>query len=172
MAKPILIGQAAAKNGAPRALFPADPNSAGGRLMRMARMQMPDFLEEFESFNTIDWFPGRDEWGDRFEMREGILEAHRHTDERKLYTRVCIFVGKANATCYDWGRHGMPQSQFVWREFPTAGGAWAWIYHTSGKVKSWERKYNRDRIPRLMYEALCKAGASDSVVARMSKVVI
>lgn len=168
---PILIGQAAAKNGAPRALFPADPNSAGGRLMRMSGLSMNHFLNEFESFNTIEWFPGRNARGDAFDIREGVLEAHRHMQERDLFTRVCIFVGKANAKCYDWGNQGMPRWPFQWRE-QLAGGSWAWIPHSSGAVKFWNDKNQRDRVPRLFLEALEKAGGSASARRSLEKILV
>lgn len=169
--KPLLIGQAAAKNGAPRALFPADSTSSGGRLCAMSGLSTAQFLVEFESFNTIDWFPGRNIRGDSFEMREGVLEAHRHTQEKNMFSRVCIFVGKANAKCYDWGNQGMPSYPFLWREH-YAGGSWAWIPHTSGTVKFWNDRDQRDRVPRLFMEALDKSGGSKKVIDQLRKILV
>lgn len=128
-------------------LFPLPARSAGGRLHAMSGWSLEDWFTEFNTFNTLEHFPGRAAKGDQFPLREAREAAARHEFNHCLRERVAVFIGKANAGCYSWT---LPEPLTL-TALPE-GGHWAWMPHTSGIVPFWNDGGNRDRVRALFEE--------------------
>lgn len=107
----LLVGQAAPRNGSGHALFPFPRNCAGERLWRMSGWDLADWFARFDRINTIQEFPGPapSGKGDSFPLPLARECAQRHFSEMHLWSRCCVFVGKANASCYGWDADALPE---------------------------------------------------------------
>lgn len=146
-----LVGQAAPRpvpGTTHHPLFPFPKNCAGERLFRMSGWTLEEWFTKLDRFNTIERFPGKSGRGDAFPKDVAMAEAQRHFGEKKLWGKVCVIVGKANADCYAW--HGdKPEPLTLVKQ--SAGGWWGWMPHTSGIVQFWNKEENRDRA-RLFFD--------------------
>lgn len=151
----LLVGQAAPvpKPGSRHIpLFPFPRNCAGERLARMSGWDLPDYLTWWDTVNTIAWFPGRASSGkgDAFPVSLAREQAAERLVEYRMPERVCLFVGKGNASAYTW-MGSMPEPM-TWQE-QDGGGNWAWFPHTSGIVQFWNQEGNKAQLGRLFAEA-------------------
>jgi hypothetical protein len=107
----VLVGQAAPANGGSHPLLPFPRNCAGERLFRMSGWSLVDYLARLDRFNTIATFPGSaaSGKGDAFPLALARECAQREFMERRMWSRVCLFVGKANAGCYGWDAPALPE---------------------------------------------------------------
>lgn len=151
----LLVGQAAPKPVAGARhipLFPFPRNCAGERLHRMSGLELTARMVHWDTVNTIAWFPGRatSGKGDAFPARLAREQAAERLVEFRMPERVCLFVGRLNATAYQWA--GRMPSAMEWQE-QDGGGRWAWFPHTSGIVAFWNSEENRRRLADLFAEA-------------------
>lgn len=148
----LLVGQAAPRNpshGSGHALFPFPRNCAGERLWRMAGWDLGAWFRHWDRINTIQSFPGAapSGKGDAFPLPLARECAQRHFSEMRLWSRVCVFVGKANAACYGWDAEALPEPLKLHPQ--RGGGTWAWVPHTSGVVPFWNSEDNRAQLRQL-----------------------
>lgn len=145
----LLVGQAAPRNplhGSGHALLPFPSNCAGERLHRMSGWTLHDWLTRFERFNTIEHFPGgaASGKGDAFPRKLAKECAQRQFAERRMWSQVVLFVGKANAECYGWDAEKLPEPLVLHPQ--RGGGHWMWMPHTSGIVQFWNDEANRAQL--------------------------
>ncbi len=151
----LLVGQAAPQ---PRPgshcmpLFPYPVGCAGERLHRMSGWDLRDYFKWWDRVNTIAWFPGRaaSGKGDAFPASVARGQASQRMAEFHMSSRVCLFVGRANASAYPWAG-GLPDAMEWQRQ--GGGGQWAWFPHTSGIVTFWNEARNRELLRGLFDEA-------------------
>jgi len=116
----------------------------------MSGWDMADYFTHFDTFNTVTYFPGKSGKGDAFRMSEARPAAAKHVSEKTLGERTCLFVGKANASCYPWPGGKLPEPfDLVGHE---GGGHWAWFPHTSGIVQFWNQGDNKVKLRQLFDE--------------------
>ena len=152
----LLVGQAAPRNpahGSGHALFPFPSNCAGARLFKMGGWGLMPWFAHWDRINTIQSFPGgaASGKGDAFPLPLARECAQRHFGEMRLWNRVCVFVGKANASCYAWDAEALPEPLTLHPQ--RGGGTWAWVPHTSGVVPFWNDPAHRDQL-RQMFDVL------------------
>lgn len=136
-------------------LFPYPRQSAGGRLHALSGWSLSDWFALWDTFNTIEEFPGRSGRGDNFPLGEARKWAAAHRAARGLLARTCVFVGKANAQCY-FDR--LPDPATLVRTME--GGTWAWVPHTSGLVQHWNDPQSKLAARSMFGEILLKAQTS------------
>lgn len=151
----LLVGQAAPRNPAHshhHALFPFPSNSAGARLFAMSGWDIASWFAHWDRINTIQSFPGQapSGKGDAFPLPLARECAQRHFVELRLWSRVCVFVGRANAACYGWDAEALPEPLLLHPR--RGGGTWAWVPHTSGVVSFWNDEANRVQLRRLFVD--------------------
>ena len=156
----LLVGQAAPANGGSHPLLPFPRNCAGERLFRMSGWSLVDYLAWLDRFNTIATFPGSAASGKGDAFPLGIARdcAQQHFSERRMWSRVCLFVGKANAGCYGWDAPALPEPFTLHPQ--RGGGHWAWVPHTSGLVPFWNDPANRARTAETFTALMQKIFAS------------
>lgn len=148
--RPVLMGQAGARQGDKHPLLPYPRNCAGERLFRLSGLSIEDYMQRFDRHNTLPFFPGREGKGDRFPLPLAREAAAAHLLRLGLDERPCIFVGKANALIYfRLVDVEMPNPLQVSPRVP-----WAWMPHTSGIVQVWNSPEMRDRVPPLFEKIL------------------
>lgn len=151
----LLVGQAGSRAGSgdpAHALLPFPRNCAGERLFRMSDWDLVDYLTRWDRFNTIDKFPGgaASGKGDAFPIKLARECAQRQFAERRMWSKVVLFVGKANASCYGWDAEKLPEPLVLHPQ--RGGGHWAWFPHTSGIVQFWNDEDNRAQLRQLFGE--------------------
>lgn len=138
MPRPLLIGQAPGPRTNPDTpLWPAPPQSGGGRLFTLTGMTTREYLRTFDRMNLLREFPGRWRRDDRWPRREARIAAQ--AVEPLLKERVVIFVGRNVATAFDHGQ--LPW--FEWTQCGRWGYAGVVIPHPSGRNHWYNREGNR-----------------------------
>jgi len=145
----LLVGQAAPRNPAHsrrHALLPYPSTCAGARLFKMSGWDLMPWFAHWDRINTIQTFPGGSASGkgDAFPLPLARECAQRHFAEMRLWNRVCVFVGSANAKCYPWDADALPEPLRLHPQ--RGGGTWAWVPHTSGLVPFWNDPENRAQL--------------------------
>lgn len=112
----------------------------------MGGWSLANWLRHWDRINTIESFPGPapSGKGDAFPLPLARECAQRHFAELRLWSRVCLFVGKANAQCYGWDADALPEPLKLHPQ--RGGGTWAWVPHTSGVVPFWNSEPNREQL--------------------------
>ena len=119
------------------AMFPNPRTSAGYRLFKMTGLTLDEYLQEFERFNTLPYFPGcANSRGHKFPRKDALEWMEVHIVERRLMERPCVIIGKGNAQIY-FGRKGLPEP-LTWER--KGKEHWLWMPHTSGIVQFWNKQ--------------------------------
>lgn len=128
--KTILIGQAPS-----RTSDPGEPLSgrSGERIAALCGLDLPTFLDTFERYNVLPYWPGKDGKGDRYtaaEIRHRAELIHSFIAGRKV---VILGVINARVLSVTW-------PMFSFR--PHCGAQFAWSPHPSGINRWWNDLLN------------------------------
>jgi hypothetical protein len=142
MTKIVLIGQAPSRFGDPRQPLCM---SIAKKLSMLIGMSYLEYFDTFDRMNVLDHWPGANEKGDKFPMREARVKAQEIV--QSLVERKVIFVGRATALAF-----GFRTQFFEWVEF--AGFTAAAIPHPSGVNYWWNEKHNVELASKFLRDAL------------------
>lgn len=97
--KAVLVGQAPSRTGNPKRPLEGRPLST--KLASLAGISRSSYLKQFDRYNVLDFWPGKNGKGDRFPLAKARERARKLT--RKLTGRVVVFVGQRTAEAFGYG---------------------------------------------------------------------
>ena len=155
----LIVGQSAPKllyGTVYEPMYPFPATGAGARLVRFSGLSVEEYFALFDRINTVDMspVPQTGKKGDNFNPKEAAEIAVKKREFLRMEKRVCVFIGKANASLY---YDTLPEPFEI--EIKEEGGVWTWMPHTSGINQFWNSGENKTKCRHVfdvLYERLTK----------------